>query len=206
MEVVATVERVLRDRLRPTKVNLASLGNVVPHLHWHVIARFDWDGYFPQSIWAARQREPNAGRKVGFGMQGFHDGEQCRTTALNAVVIGRIAKNRMVIEKNAAHAGLAREHVHCLKLFAILLERVRIPRLGGIQFPATGDRRIKHDQLQIVGQWDRIGRGEVGDVVIGGLVATAYFLKRPWVEKTKPALPCASAFFVIAARHRPRGG
>jgi diadenosine tetraphosphate (Ap4A) HIT family hydrolase len=57
MQLVCAVERVLMERLRPTKVNLAALGNVVPHLHWHVIARFDWDSHFPQPIWGARQRD-----------------------------------------------------------------------------------------------------------------------------------------------------
>ena len=54
---VGAVERVLRDALSPTKINLASLGNVVPHLHWHVIARFDWDSHFPAPVWAAPVRE-----------------------------------------------------------------------------------------------------------------------------------------------------
>ena len=40
-----------------TKINLAALGNMVPHLHWHVIERFDWDSHFPQAVWGARQRE-----------------------------------------------------------------------------------------------------------------------------------------------------
>jgi diadenosine tetraphosphate (Ap4A) HIT family hydrolase len=40
MAVVAVVERALRTHLNPTKINLAALGNMVPHLHWHVIARF----------------------------------------------------------------------------------------------------------------------------------------------------------------------
>ncbi|WP_290867672.1 HIT family protein [Aquabacterium sp.] len=52
MQTVAKVETVLREALHPTKVNLASLGNVVPHLHWHVIARFDWDGRWPAPVWA----------------------------------------------------------------------------------------------------------------------------------------------------------
>jgi diadenosine tetraphosphate (Ap4A) HIT family hydrolase len=62
MEVVARVERVLREQLRPTKVNLASLGNMVPHLHWHVIARFGWDSHFPGPVWAQARRvvEPAA--------------------------------------------------------------------------------------------------------------------------------------------------
>lgn len=57
MDLVCAVERVLIDTLAPTKVNLAALGNVVPHLHWHVVARFDWDSRFPQPIWAPPQRE-----------------------------------------------------------------------------------------------------------------------------------------------------
>jgi len=56
LEAVTTVERVLRQRLAPTKINLASLGNVVPHLHWHVVARFDWDSHFPAPLWAAAVR------------------------------------------------------------------------------------------------------------------------------------------------------
>ena len=57
MGLVCTVERVLRERLQPTKINLAALGNLVPHLHWHVIARFEWDSHFPQPVWGTRQRE-----------------------------------------------------------------------------------------------------------------------------------------------------
>jgi diadenosine tetraphosphate (Ap4A) HIT family hydrolase len=43
--------------LRPDKINLASLGNMVAHLHWHVIPRFADDPHFPQPIWGTRQRE-----------------------------------------------------------------------------------------------------------------------------------------------------
>jgi diadenosine tetraphosphate (Ap4A) HIT family hydrolase len=59
MALVVAVEQVLREQLRPTKINLASLGNVVPHLHWHVIARFEHDSHFPQPVWAPRQRDPD---------------------------------------------------------------------------------------------------------------------------------------------------
>jgi diadenosine tetraphosphate (Ap4A) HIT family hydrolase len=57
MVTVLTVERVLRERLAPDKVNLASLGNVVPHLHWHVIPRWVDDSHFPDPVWAAARRE-----------------------------------------------------------------------------------------------------------------------------------------------------
>jgi diadenosine tetraphosphate (Ap4A) HIT family hydrolase len=56
MDAVARVEDVVRERLRPHKVNLAALGNLVPHLHWHVIARFTWDSHFPAPVWAAAAR------------------------------------------------------------------------------------------------------------------------------------------------------
>ena len=57
MEAVAQVEAVLREQLRPDKINLAALGNQVAHLHWHVIARFEDDSHFPGPIWAAPLRE-----------------------------------------------------------------------------------------------------------------------------------------------------
>jgi diadenosine tetraphosphate (Ap4A) HIT family hydrolase len=57
MRVVFTVESLLREFLKPDKINLASLGNLTPHLHWHVIARFRDDPHFPQSIWSVAQRE-----------------------------------------------------------------------------------------------------------------------------------------------------
>ena len=60
MEVVFAVESVLRELLQPTKINLASLGNHVPHLHWHVIPRFADDPHFPHPVWAASQRSPLA--------------------------------------------------------------------------------------------------------------------------------------------------
>jgi diadenosine tetraphosphate (Ap4A) HIT family hydrolase len=71
MEVVACVERVLRERLKPTKINLASLGNLVSHLHWHVIARFDWDSRFPQPVWAdsVRTVEPAAVHRLGVSLE-----------------------------------------------------------------------------------------------------------------------------------------
>ncbi|OYY52135.1 MAG: HIT domain-containing protein [Polaromonas sp. 39-63-203] len=59
LQAVVMVEQVLREQLQPDKINLAALGNVVPHLHWHVIARFAWDTHFPAPVWAAALRPPN---------------------------------------------------------------------------------------------------------------------------------------------------
>ncbi len=59
MNAVALIEQILRSELQPLKVNLAALGNVVPHLHWHVIARFGWDSHFPAPVWAAPARPVN---------------------------------------------------------------------------------------------------------------------------------------------------
>lgn len=56
MDAVVLVEQTLRATLAPDKINLASLGNVVPHLHWHVMPRWRWDAYWPQSAWSAPQR------------------------------------------------------------------------------------------------------------------------------------------------------
>ena len=55
-EAVWQVEEVLRAVMQPLKVNVASLGNVVPHLHWHVIPRFADDAHFPAPVWATAAR------------------------------------------------------------------------------------------------------------------------------------------------------
>ena len=55
LDVVFAAERALIGLLRPDKVNLASLGNMTPHLHWHVIPRFRGDPHVPDPVWAVRR-------------------------------------------------------------------------------------------------------------------------------------------------------
>ena len=59
MDAVVLMEQALRVHLQPDKVNLATLGNVVPHLHWHVIARWQWDAHWPQPVWSQQRRDQN---------------------------------------------------------------------------------------------------------------------------------------------------
>ena len=63
MRIVFAVERVLRAAMHPDKINLASLGNMVAHLHWHVIPRFVDDPHFPRPIWGVHQRPGPAARR-----------------------------------------------------------------------------------------------------------------------------------------------
>ena len=58
MDAVFATERAVRAVCAPDKVNLASLGNAVPHLHWHIIPRRTDDAHFPIPIWGARRRPP----------------------------------------------------------------------------------------------------------------------------------------------------
>ena len=59
MNTVFAVELAQREVLTPTKMNLASLGNMTPHLHWHVVPRFADDLHFPRPVWSAPQRAQN---------------------------------------------------------------------------------------------------------------------------------------------------
>lgn len=56
MNTVFAVESAVREVMQPEKINLASLGNMTPHLHWHVIPRYVDDKNFPNPIWAAPLR------------------------------------------------------------------------------------------------------------------------------------------------------
>ena len=61
MELVFLIESVQRRILGPHKVNLASLGNMTPHLHWHIVPRWREDPWFPDSIWAPRREREASG-------------------------------------------------------------------------------------------------------------------------------------------------
>lgn len=58
-KVLLIVELTLRNTMQPDKINLAQFGNMVPHLHWHIIARYRDDSHFPESIWGTKQRDNN---------------------------------------------------------------------------------------------------------------------------------------------------
>ena len=65
MRVVFAAEAALRQVMRPDKINLATLGNRVTHIHWHVIPRYTDDPHFPDTVWSNKRRElprpPNPG-------------------------------------------------------------------------------------------------------------------------------------------------
>jgi diadenosine tetraphosphate (Ap4A) HIT family hydrolase len=56
MEEVTTIAHALYKLFRPAKINYELLGNMVPHMHWHVVPRFADEALWPRPIWA----EPHA--------------------------------------------------------------------------------------------------------------------------------------------------
>jgi diadenosine tetraphosphate (Ap4A) HIT family hydrolase len=85
MAAVFAVETAVRTTLDPLKVNVASLGNVTPHLHWHVIPRFADDAHYPAPIWSAARRNADhtaiAARKA-------------RIPALSAAIVEQVTLTR----------------------------------------------------------------------------------------------------------------
>lgn len=59
-DAVWEVEMAIRSVMAPEKINVASLGNMTPHLHWHVIPRYVDDAHFPNPVWSAAVRETEA--------------------------------------------------------------------------------------------------------------------------------------------------
>ncbi|OZA78360.1 HIT family protein [Polynucleobacter sp. 39-46-10] len=57
MSLVFAVEEAVRYVMHPDKINVAALGNMVPHIHWHVIPRYKDDAFFPGSVWSVRAQQ-----------------------------------------------------------------------------------------------------------------------------------------------------
>lgn len=53
------IEKHMLEYYTPEKINIASFGNYVPHVHFHIMARFKEDSYFPEPMWGKKQREAN---------------------------------------------------------------------------------------------------------------------------------------------------
>lgn len=61
MTEIVRVSRTLTRLVQPHKLNVAALGNVVPQLHVHVIARFSNDPAWPKPVWSALPPERYTG-------------------------------------------------------------------------------------------------------------------------------------------------
>jgi diadenosine tetraphosphate (Ap4A) HIT family hydrolase len=51
------IEREMLSYFNPTKINIASFGNENPHVHFHIMARFEDDSHFPNPMWGEKLRD-----------------------------------------------------------------------------------------------------------------------------------------------------
>ena len=57
MEEVSSVAQALYAMFNPDKINYELLGNMVPHIHWHLVPRFSSEPLWPRPIWAEPHEE-----------------------------------------------------------------------------------------------------------------------------------------------------
>ena len=57
LKAMLVVEETMRLYYNPKKINIAMFGNYVPHVHIHIMARFEEDSHFPESMWGVKQRD-----------------------------------------------------------------------------------------------------------------------------------------------------
>ncbi len=55
--ILDITEKLMLDYFDADKVNIASFGNILPQVHWHIMARFEGDSYFPEPMWGQKQRQ-----------------------------------------------------------------------------------------------------------------------------------------------------
>jgi diadenosine tetraphosphate (Ap4A) HIT family hydrolase len=58
-DILNIIEKIMLEDFKPDKINISSFGNYVPHLHFHIQARFKNDSYFPEPTWGKKQRDSN---------------------------------------------------------------------------------------------------------------------------------------------------
>jgi diadenosine tetraphosphate (Ap4A) HIT family hydrolase len=58
MQEITKISHVIREIFKPEKLNVATLGNIVPQLHIHLVARFQTDPLWPQGVWQTALSAP----------------------------------------------------------------------------------------------------------------------------------------------------
>jgi len=56
-DLLDMIEKEILHYYKPKKINIASFGNYLPHVHWHIMARFEEDSYYPEPMWGIKQRK-----------------------------------------------------------------------------------------------------------------------------------------------------
>jgi diadenosine tetraphosphate (Ap4A) HIT family hydrolase len=64
MQEIRAASRMMMQAIRPDKLNIATLGNKVPQLHIHIVARFTTDEAWPEPVWGKGEREAYAPDKL----------------------------------------------------------------------------------------------------------------------------------------------
>lgn len=57
IDEITTVSKALQNLFTPDKINYELLGNMVPHIHWHIVPRFKTDSLWPRPIWSETRQE-----------------------------------------------------------------------------------------------------------------------------------------------------
>lgn len=54
--ILLLIEQSMLEFYQPEKINIASFANYLPKVHWHIMARFKNDSYWPEPVWGEKQR------------------------------------------------------------------------------------------------------------------------------------------------------
>ena len=57
LKALDIIEKEMIAYYKPDKINIASFGNYMPLVHFHIMARFKDDSFFPEPMWGKKQRD-----------------------------------------------------------------------------------------------------------------------------------------------------
>jgi diadenosine tetraphosphate (Ap4A) HIT family hydrolase len=78
MAEISLASRVLKDVTRCDKLNIAAIGNIVPQLHVHVVARRKNDPLWPKPVWGFAQPRPGDAAAFARFIAAIRSGLGCR--------------------------------------------------------------------------------------------------------------------------------
>lgn len=77
IEEISLASTILAKLFTPVKINVGALGNIVPQLHVHVIARFETDRAWPGPVWGSTPKEPYSENELASIVSRLKDAFNC---------------------------------------------------------------------------------------------------------------------------------
>jgi diadenosine tetraphosphate (Ap4A) HIT family hydrolase/predicted GNAT family N-acyltransferase len=146
-------EKFILEKFKPYKINVASLGNLVPHLHWHIIPRWKTDPWWPNSIWDKIKRPKWS--KILISETSESRGLVCIADWINLKTYANIIREQVFIGEQKIHPDHESDELDFISRHVII--KIEDKPIATVRLQPNGEI----DKLAVIKKYRHLGFGKL---------------------------------------------